>query len=81
MRSGMFFFAGILAAVTVQGLVAQGPVITGLNHVGIAVPDVIATANFYTSKLGCREAFRNTNAQGRTTAIYLQISRDTFLEL
>ena len=38
-------------------------------------------AAFYTEKMGFKEAFRNSDAQGNPTAIYLQISKNTFLEL
>jgi catechol 2,3-dioxygenase-like lactoylglutathione lyase family enzyme len=52
-----------------------------LNHVGLSVPSIPDAAAFYTQKLGFREAFRNSDAQGNPTAIYLQISKNTFLEL
>ena len=52
-----------------------------LNHVGLSVPSIPDAAAFYTQKLGFKEAFRNSDAQGNPTAIYLQISKTTFLEL
>jgi catechol 2,3-dioxygenase-like lactoylglutathione lyase family enzyme len=52
-----------------------------LNHVGLSVPSIPDAAAFYKEKLGFREAFRNSDAQGNPTAIYLQISKNTFLEL
>ena len=81
MRSVVLFLAGLLVGLAVQTTVAQKPAIVGLNHVGMAVPNLTEAAAFYTQKLGYREAFRNTNAQGQPTAIYMQISRNTFLEL
>lgn len=83
MRGLVLFVAGILLGAAVQTTVAQNdrPGVVGLNHVGVAVPDIPAAAAYYTEKLGFREAFRNSNPQGQPTAIYMQISRDTFLEL
>jgi catechol 2,3-dioxygenase-like lactoylglutathione lyase family enzyme len=45
------------------------------------VPSIPDAAAFYTQKMGFKEAFRNSDAQGNPTAIYLQISKSTFLEL
>jgi catechol 2,3-dioxygenase-like lactoylglutathione lyase family enzyme len=82
MRGLALFVAGILVGAWVQTGVAQSEK-TGvwLNHVGIAVPDIPAAAAYYTDKMGFKEAFRNTNQQGQPTGIYMQISRDTFLEI
>jgi catechol 2,3-dioxygenase-like lactoylglutathione lyase family enzyme len=83
MRGLLLFVAGILVGAAVQTTIAQNerPGVVGLNHVGVAVPDIPAAAAYYTEKLGFKEAFRNSNPQGQPTAIYMQISRDTFLEL
>ena len=83
MRGLVLFVAGILVGAAVQTTIAQNerPGVVGLNHVGVAVPDIPAAAAYYTQKLGFKEAFRNSNPQGQPTAIYMQISRDTFLEL
>jgi len=83
MRGLVLFVAGLLVGVAVQTTVAQNnrPGVVELNHVAIAVPDIPQAAAFYTEKLGFREAFRNSNPQGQPTAIYMQISRNTFLEL
>ena len=81
MRSLVLFVAGILVGLAVQTAVAQNEVVVGLNHVGLSVPSIPEAAAFYTQKMGFREAFRNTNDQGQPTAIYLQMSKNTFLEL
>jgi len=83
MRGLVLFVAGILVGAAVQTTIAQNerPGVVGLNHVGVAVPDIPAAAAYYTEKLGFKEAFRNSDPQGQPTAIYMQISRDTFLEL
>jgi catechol 2,3-dioxygenase-like lactoylglutathione lyase family enzyme len=36
---------------------------------------------WYGDKLGFHEVVRNTNAQGQLQSAYIQISRDTFIEL
>ena len=81
MRGLALFVAGILVGLAVQTAVARDEVVVGLNHVGLSVPSIPEAAAFYTQKMGFREAFRNTNDQGQPTAIYLQMSKNTFLEL
>ena len=82
MRGSILFAMGILVGVVAQGALAQNqPVVVGLNHVGIAAPDVAEASAYYQAKLGFKEAFKNTDAQGKVTQVYLQISRNTFLEI
>ena len=85
MRGFGLFIAGLLCGLAVQTTMAQGDGAgtTGvvLNHVGLAVPSIPDAAAFYMQKLGFKEAFRNSDPQGNPTAIYLQISKTTFLEL
>ena len=81
MRSVALFLAGILVGSTIQAAVAQsrrGPL--ALNHVAISVPDLDEGIRFYTKALGLKEAFTFRDNRGRPLS-YLQISRDTFLEL
>jgi catechol 2,3-dioxygenase-like lactoylglutathione lyase family enzyme len=52
-----------------------------LNHVGIYVKDFDESMRFYTRTMGFREAFTLKDPQGKPTLAYLQITRDTFLEL
>ena len=80
MRGLMLFAAGLLCGLTIQTVVAENEVV-GLNHVGISVPSIPDAVTFYTQKMGFREAFRNSDPQGNPTAVYMQISRNTFLEL
>jgi catechol 2,3-dioxygenase-like lactoylglutathione lyase family enzyme/quercetin dioxygenase-like cupin family protein len=51
-----------------------------LNHVAIAVPDMDEGIRYYTKALGLKEAFTFRDERGSPLS-YLQISRDTFLEL
>jgi len=85
MRGFGLFVAGLLCGLAVQTTMAQsdGAGTTGvvLNHVGISVPSIPDAAAFYMQRLGFKEAFRNSDPQGNPTAIYLQISKTTFLEL
>lgn len=80
MRTLAVFVMGLLVGVAAQTTLAQNDAVV-LNHVGVAVPSVLDAAKYYQEKLGFREAFRNTNPQGKTTSIYMQISKTTFLEL
>src|ERR1700730_279570 len=52
-----------------------------LNHFGIYVRDIDASMNFFTKTMGFREAFSLKDKDGKPTLAYLQINRDTFLEL
>ena len=83
MRGAMLFAAGLMVGAAVQVPLAQNQRqnVVMMNHVGINVPNIDEAIAYYTEKMGYREAFRATDAQGRPTLVYLHISRDTFLEL
>jgi catechol 2,3-dioxygenase-like lactoylglutathione lyase family enzyme len=51
-----------------------------LSVVGIGTKDYAESLNFYTKVMGFRAAF-SFSPNGKTTNTYLQLSRDTFLEL
>jgi catechol 2,3-dioxygenase-like lactoylglutathione lyase family enzyme len=84
MRGVMLFTAG-----TVFGIFATQPGAwpqektagLRLNHFGIYVKDFDASMDFYTGTMGFREAFSLKDKDGKPTLAYLQINRDTFLEL
>jgi catechol 2,3-dioxygenase-like lactoylglutathione lyase family enzyme len=52
-----------------------------LNHVGIAVKNFDQAIDYYTKTFGFREAFAFKEPDGRPILTYLQINRDTFLEV
>jgi catechol 2,3-dioxygenase-like lactoylglutathione lyase family enzyme len=83
MRGLCLFVAGILVGLAVHTAVAQSPNrgIVGLNHVGIAVPDLDKAVAYYSKTLGFPEAFRSLDNKGQPALVYVQISRNTFLEL
>src|SRR5262245_8154403 len=84
MRGIVLFVAGILVGTAIQSTGAQSPPNqppVRLNHVAISVPDVAQALTWYGEKLGFREVVRNTNPQGQLMAAYIQVSRDTFIEL
>ena len=82
MKSSMMFLGGIVVgALLVQVGVAQDRARRGLNHVGIATHDYAAALAFYTDTLGAKEAFTVRNDDGSVRITYLQLSRDTFVEL
>ena len=82
MRALVLFVAGLLVGLAVQTTVAQnrGGVVM-MNHVAVNVPNIPDAIKYYTEKMGYREAFRATNAEGQPTLVYMHISKDTFLEL
>jgi predicted enzyme related to lactoylglutathione lyase len=83
MRSVMLFVAGLAVGLAVQVAIAQGgnKGVVMMNHVGINVPNIPEAINYYTQKMGYKEAFRVTDDKGQPTLVYLQISKTTFLEL
>jgi catechol 2,3-dioxygenase-like lactoylglutathione lyase family enzyme len=66
-----------------QPSVAPQEKVTGLrlNHFGIYVKDFDESMTFYTKTMGFREAFSLKDKDGKPILAYLQINRDTFLEL
>jgi catechol 2,3-dioxygenase-like lactoylglutathione lyase family enzyme len=52
-----------------------------LNHVGVFAKDYDESMRFYTKTIGLREAFTIKDKDGKPTLSYLQINKDTFLEL
>jgi catechol 2,3-dioxygenase-like lactoylglutathione lyase family enzyme len=52
-----------------------------MNHVGVNVPNIAEAVTYYTQKMGYREAFRVNDAKGQPRLVYMQISKNTFLEL
>lgn len=87
------FAAGILVGIVVmqpgasqlaaqQGSATQAAMPgVRLNHVGIYAKDFDESMRFYTQTMGFREAFTIKDKDGKPTLAYLQINRDTFLEL
>lgn len=84
MRGLMLFAAGMFAGILMmQPSAGQQRGLPGLrlNHVGMYVKDYDESMNFYTKTMGFREAFSFKNKEGKPALTYLQINRDTFLEL
>ncbi len=81
MRGVFLFAAGLMVGAAAQVPLAQSSNTVMMNHVGINVPNIPDAITYYTQKMGYREAFRATNAQGQPTLVYLHVSRNTFLEL
>jgi 4-hydroxyphenylpyruvate dioxygenase-like putative hemolysin len=83
MRGVILFAAGLFAGLAIHVAIAQnanvGVVI--MNHVGISVPNISEAVTYYTQKMGYREAFRVNDERGQPRIVYLQISKNTFLEL
>jgi len=81
MRGVWLFLVGIFVGLMIHDATGQsgrGPL--ALNHVAISVPDLDEGIRFYTKALGLKEAFTFRDSRGRPLS-YLQINRDTFLEL
>ena len=86
MRASMLFVTGLLVGVALTTVAAQSSKSpnTGLvqvNHIGMNVPDLNATVDYYTKTLGFPEAFRVNDDKGQARLVYVQISKGTFFEL
>ena len=84
MRGYVLFVAGIVVGTAIQLGIAQAqspqPAVR-LNHVAISVPNINEALKWYSDKMGFKEVIRNTNPQGELQSAYIQVSRDTFLEI
>jgi catechol 2,3-dioxygenase-like lactoylglutathione lyase family enzyme len=82
MRSVLLFAAGIMVGLAVQSLAQnQNRGIVGLNHVALSVPNLDEAVTYYTKTMGFPEAFRSKDERGQTALVYVQISKNTFIEL
>ena len=83
MRGAMLFAAGLFAGLAVHVGIAQNvnSGVVMMNHVGINVPNIPEAVTYYTQKMGYREAFRVNDGAGQPRLVYMQISKNTFLEL
>src|SRR6185436_10882815 len=84
MRTSIVFVVGVLLGSVLTPLVAQSPKLAGenyVNHVGMAVDNFDEAFAFYTQKMGFREAFTVKDAAGKPTLAYVQVSKNTFVEI
>jgi len=84
LRGFTLFVAGIVVGtVLISPGAAQDAGKGGLrlNHVGIAVKDFQESLNFYTKVMGFKVAYAFPSPDGKPTTTFLQINRDTFLEM
>src|SRR4030095_14170088 len=83
MRGALLFAAGLFTGLAVQVALAQNANrgVVMMNHVGINVPNIEEGVKYYTEKMGYREAFRVNDDKGQPRLVYMQISKNTFLEL
>ena len=82
MKSWVVFLGGmIVGALLLRVGVAQDASRRGVNHVGISTQNYDAALAFYRDTLGAKEAFTIRNDDGTVRITYLQLSRDTFVEL
>jgi len=84
MRTLIVFLMGLLVGSAIAQPFAQGNRLAGMNgvnHVGIFVERFDEALAFYTQKMGFREAFVVRDDKGQPALAYVQVSRDTFIEL
>src|SRR5262245_30632411 len=83
MRGVFLFIAGIIVGLAVEAALAQSQNrgVVGLNHVALSVPNLDEAVAYYTKTMGFPEAFRSRDEKGQVTLVYVQISKNTFVEL
>jgi catechol 2,3-dioxygenase-like lactoylglutathione lyase family enzyme len=83
MKAVILFVAGVCvgALATLPGMAQQNRTVRGLNHVGIVVENYEQAMAFYTKTMGFPEAYTMRRPDGSPQLTYLQLSRDTFVEL
>jgi len=82
MRTAAIFCLGLITGgALIQIVVAQEQRFERLNHVGMVVANYDEALDFYRNKMGFREAYTVHNPDGSPLLTYLQLSRETFLEL
>ena len=77
---GLVAFGVVLGSAATERSMAQ-QVGLRVNHVGISVKDMNSAIAFYTKTMGFREAYTLRDGNGNPTMAYIQVSRETFLEL
>lgn len=84
LRTTFIFLFGLAIGAAMRGGAAQDlrmPGMNGINHLAFVTPKYEEMLAFYTKTLGFPEAFSNRNASGQPTLTYIQVSRNTFIEL
>ena len=81
MRTAFVFAIGVLVGLAIESTLAQPGGVVGLNHVAVSVADFEAARSFYSKQMGFREAFSFREADGTPYFLYLQINRNTFVEV
>jgi catechol 2,3-dioxygenase-like lactoylglutathione lyase family enzyme len=83
MRGALLFAVGVVVGSAIHIGMAQtnNSGVVMMNHVGINVPNISEAVTYYTQKMGYREAFRVLDENKQPRLVYMQISKNTFLEL
>ena len=83
-RTPAVFLAGLLVGAAGMAVGAQSSRITGnngINHVGIVVDRLDEAIATYGNKFGFEEAAVLRDEKGQPTLAFIQVSRNTFIEL
>lgn len=84
MRGLALFVAGTLVGMAATSMAENQSAnrgVVGINHVALAVPDIEKAVEYYTKVMGFPEAFRVRNPKGEVQLVYVQVSKDTFIEI
>ena len=84
MRTSIVFLMGVVLGSAISTGLAQGNRLAGargVNHIAMSVDNFEEALVFYTQKMSFREVLNMRNDQGQPSLVFVQASRDTFLEL
>jgi methylmalonyl-CoA/ethylmalonyl-CoA epimerase len=81
--AGIFAAGLVLGMIAIKSIDAQQDKGIGVrvNHVGIYVKNLQESVDYYEKTLGMREGFTMKDRSGNPTTYYIQVDRNTFLEL
>jgi methylmalonyl-CoA/ethylmalonyl-CoA epimerase len=81
--AGIFAAGLVLGMIAIKSIDAQQDKGIGLrvNHVGIYVKNLQESVDYYEKTLGMREGFTMKDRSGNPTTFYIQVDKNTFLEL
>jgi catechol 2,3-dioxygenase-like lactoylglutathione lyase family enzyme len=86
MRGFTLLTGGIVIGIII-GTATSSPLAQGgqpdvrLNHIAISVPNINEALAWYRDTMGFQEVIRNVSPQGELMSAYIQVSRDTFVEV
>jgi catechol 2,3-dioxygenase-like lactoylglutathione lyase family enzyme len=83
MKSTAIFVVGLMAGLVLRGAAQSNDSgrLLALSHVAVSAANFDRTLDFYQKAMGLRPAFSVPGPDGKPALTYVQISRETFVEI